>query len=78
VILVRDETNPDDVRSVAAAVELPVYVGSGVTPDNLARYQHADGFIVGSSVKHDGNWANVIDAARVKAVADAFAALPAR
>ena len=59
--------------SVAAAVGVPVYVGSGVTPDNLERYPHADGFIIGSSVKKDGHWANVLDAARVKAVADAFA-----
>lgn len=72
------ETDPNDVRSVSAAVQLPVYVGSGVAPDNLDRYMHADGFIIGSSVKRDGHWANVLEAGRVKAVVDAFTALPAR
>ena len=71
-------TDADDVRSVAAAVQLPVYVGSGVTHENLERYPHADGFIIGSSVKRDGHWANALEAARVQAIADAFAALPAR
>jgi uncharacterized protein len=73
------ETSPDDVRSVAAAVQLPVFVGSGVTPENLARYPHADGFIIGSSVKRDGHWANLLDASRVRAIVDGFRALaPAR
>ncbi len=71
-------TDADDVRSVAAAVRLPVYVGSGVAPDNIDRYPHADGFIVGSSVKRDGHWANLLEAARVRAIAAAFAALPER
>ena len=70
------ETDPADVRSVAAAVEIPTFVGSGVGPENLERYPHADGFIVGSSLKQGGHWANVIDRGCVKALADAFAALP--
>jgi len=69
------ETDPDDVRSVAAAVNLPVFVGSGVAPENLARYPHSDGFIVGSSVKREGHWANLLDAGRVREMADGFRAL---
>jgi len=69
------ETSPDDVKSVAAAVSLPVFVGSGVTAENIARYPHADGFIIGSSVKRDGVWSNPIDPARVAAIAKAFEAL---
>jgi len=72
------ETDPDDVRSVAAAVNVPTLVGSGVSPENLESYGHADGFIVGSSVKRDGHWANVLDATRVRAMVQAFAALDTR
>jgi membrane complex biogenesis BtpA family protein len=70
------QTAPDDVRSVAAAVCIPTFVGSGVTPSNIGQYPQADGFIIGSAVKRDGHWANAIDPQRVQAVAKAFAALP--
>lgn len=69
------QTEPDEVKAVAAAVGLPVFVGSGVTPENIAKYPQADGFIIGSSVKRDGHWANPIDRERVQAVAKAFKAL---
>jgi hypothetical protein len=70
------QTEPDDVRAVAAAVGIPTFVGSGVTPSNIVQYPQADGFIVGSAVKRDGHWANAIDPHRVQAMAKAFAALP--
>ena len=70
------QTEPDDVRSVAAALAFPTFVGSGVTPANIGQYPQADGFIIGSAVKRDGHWANAIDPQRVQAVAKAFAALP--
>jgi len=70
--------DPAEVAAVAGAVNLPVLVGSGVTPENLARYTTADGFIVGSAVKHDGCWSNPLDAVRVKAMALAFARLEPR
>ena len=69
------QTEPDDVRAVAAAVGIPVFVGSGVTPANIGQYPQSDGFIIGSSVKRDGHWANAIDPQRVQAVANAFVAL---
>lgn len=68
---------PADVDAVAAAVTLPVFVGSGLAPGNLARYAKAHGFIVGSSVKKGGRWSNALDRDAVKAVAAAFAALGA-
>lgn len=64
-----------EVQAVVAAVGIPVLVGSGVTAENLARYADADGFIVGSTVKHDGHWAGTLDPARVAAVVAARAAL---
>jgi uncharacterized protein len=67
--------DPADVLEVAAAVRTPVLVGSGLSPENLARYSAAHGFVVGSSVKQGGTWSNALDRAAVAAVAKAFAAL---
>jgi membrane complex biogenesis BtpA family protein len=66
---------PKDVHEVAAAVTVPSFVGSGVTPENISAYPHADGFIIGSAVKRDGHWANTVDPRRVEVVAKAFAAV---
>jgi len=66
---------PADVTDVTGAVHLPVLVGSGLAPGNLARYAAAHGFIVGSSVKRGGLWSNPLDRDAVKAIAAAFAAL---
>jgi hypothetical protein len=68
------EADPAEVAAVAGAVAVPVLVGSGLTPSNLERYRAAHGFIVGSSVKHDGLWSNPLDPTRVKAMAAAFRA----
>lgn len=72
------EADAAEVAAVSAAVPLPVLVGSGIDPANLARYAAADGFIVGSAVKHGGLWSNALDPDRVAAVARAFAKLPPR
>jgi membrane complex biogenesis BtpA family protein len=69
------ETAPAEVQAVATAVNIPTFIGSGLTPANISRYPQSDGFIVGSSVKRDGHWANPIDPQRVQAIAKAFAAL---
>ena len=69
-------TDPQDVWVVAEAVELPVIVGSGITPENLHEYAAADAFIVGSSVKQGGIWSEPIDPDRCAAMAEAFARLP--
>lgn len=65
-----------EVRDVSDAVSIPVLVGSGLSPDNLARFAAADGFIVGSWVKEGGVWSNALDPARVRTMANAFAELP--
>src|SRR5262249_43021505 len=69
-------TDPKEVRSVSQAVSIPTLVGSGITPENIRRYEGADGFIVGSSVKQDGLWSNPLDESRVRAVVRAFSKLP--
>ena len=70
-----EPASPQEVRDVAQAVRVPVLVGSGVTPANLARFPTAHGFIVGSSVKEGGVWCNPLDRNAVRALVGAFAEL---
>jgi len=68
----------NDVRDVRAAVGLPVAVGSGLTPDNLAAYWEAsDIFIVGSFLKRDGVWHNPVEPDRAEAFVAAAGELQA-
>jgi len=61
-------TAPDEVADVAAAVDLPVLVGSGVTPGNARSYPGARGLIVGSWVKKEGLWSEALDPERVRSM----------
>jgi len=54
-----------DVRTVKEHCNLPVFVGSGVTPDTAeSLWRHADGLIVGSWYKKGGLWSSPPDARR--------------
>lgn len=64
--------DPEEVQAVSGAVSVPTLIGSGISPENIARYRGADAFIVGSSVKSDGSWSGQLDAARCRAVVDAL------
>lgn len=56
-----------DVREAKSHCRLPVLLGSGVGPENVAEfYDAADGFIVGSYFKEGGFWANTVERARVE------------
>ena len=56
----------EDVREAKRHCHIPVLLGSGITVDNVADFfAEADGFIVGSSLKVDGHWANTVDSTRV-------------
>jgi uncharacterized protein len=68
-------TDAAEVAAVAGGIGLPTLVGSGVSPDNLAAYPLADGFIVGSWVKQGGVWSQPLDGERAQAVAAAFRVL---
>jgi membrane complex biogenesis BtpA family protein len=61
-------TSVEEVRQAkAAAGDTPVFVGSGVTADTIGDYlRHADGFIIGTALKHDGVVTNPVDAGRVR------------
>lgn len=57
----------EDVKTTWQATTLPVLVGSGITLENILNYWNfADGFIVGSWFKHNGNWKNPISEDRVR------------
>jgi predicted TIM-barrel enzyme len=60
---------PDDVAAVRRATTLPVWLGSGATPANVAALSaFADGFIVGSAFKAGGRWTGPVQASRVRAL----------
>jgi predicted TIM-barrel enzyme len=62
-----DAPRATDVNAVKAKCHLPVYLGSGVTTQNLRQfYRAADGFIIGSHFKTGGNWAGAVDKKRVE------------
>jgi membrane complex biogenesis BtpA family protein len=67
-----EPADPGEVEAVAGAVSVPTFVGSGITAENLSKFSKAEGLIVGSSIKHDGHWANPIDLERTRAVVRAF------
>jgi membrane complex biogenesis BtpA family protein len=68
-----------DVREAKSRCRLPVLLGSGVTPENVAEfYEDADGFVVGSYFKEGGLWSNTVERARVRRLADALRTLRAR
>lgn len=65
---------PEDVVSARRATDLPVLVGSGVTPEQLpSLFESADGAIVGSWIKRGGVWDGAIDAARCERLVRAAA-----
>lgn len=64
--------DPADVTAVSGAVGIPVFVGSGITPDNVAAFAAADGVIVGSAVKQRGDWRLPLDPVAAQRMADAF------
>jgi len=62
-----------ELREIEAAVDLPVLVGSGVTPDTIAAImQHAKGVIIGSWLKQDSVMEHPVDRSRVVKFMRAF------
>jgi predicted TIM-barrel enzyme len=55
-----------DVQEAKSHCGLPVFLGSGITANNIAEfYDTADGFIIGTAFKIDGRWSNGVDPQRV-------------
>ena len=66
------EADINDLRQ-AKEGKLPVFLGSGITKDNLENYfDHANGFIVGSFFKKDGLWSNELDFSKVDGLLGQF------
>jgi membrane complex biogenesis BtpA family protein len=64
-----DAASADEIETVRAATHLPLLVGSGVTPANVAGILAlTDGVIVASSLKRDGVWWNPVELGRVRAL----------
>jgi membrane complex biogenesis BtpA family protein len=69
-------TRPADLQRAKQAVNVPIVVGSGTSPDNLeSLWPYADAFIVGSFIKRDGLWSNPPDPARLKRFMDRVTSL---
>lgn len=66
---------PDDAARLRASLpEVPLVIGSGVTPHNIASFRaSADGAIVGTWAKQDGRVENPVDEARVRQLVEAIA-----
>jgi membrane complex biogenesis BtpA family protein len=61
------EASDADLHDVRRRCRLPLFIGSGVTTDNVAHYHPlADGFIVGSHFKREGRWSEPVDPRRVE------------
>jgi len=57
------------VREAKSYAKRPILIGSGTSADNVAAFlEHADGIIVGTSLKKDGVMQNEVDAGRVRAL----------
>lgn len=67
-----------DVSEAGSHCRIPVLLGSGVSPENVAEfYEAADGFIVGSYFKEGGLWSNAVEPARVRRMVEAVRGLRA-
>lgn len=72
-------TSPREVEEVARGTSLPVLVGSGLGPDQVADlFAVADGAIIGQWLKRDGRWWNPVDPHRVDQLMAAVAKVRTR
>jgi len=70
-----DAPDPADVVEARQRAKKPILIGSGADEKNIGAFlQHADGVIVGSSLKHDGVMEKAVDPARVRRFMDAVRA----
>jgi membrane complex biogenesis BtpA family protein len=61
--------DPERLGRVKRAVpDRPVYVASGISPENASLYPEADGFIVGTALKRGGKVENPVDPRRVQSL----------
>lgn len=64
-----------DLRAVRDASKLPILIGSGMNPENVGRLVPlADGFIVGSTFRNNGQYLERLDPERLCRFMEAFGA----
>lgn len=64
-----------ELRRVKKSARVPVLIGSGMTPENIAAFlPYADVFIVGSTFRKDGRFLGDLDPARLRRFVKAFRA----
>jgi membrane complex biogenesis BtpA family protein len=61
-------------RRARQVTSAPIFVGSGVTRENVAEYADAEGLIVGTALKEGGWVRNPVEEDRVRAIVDAWQA----
>ena len=71
--------SPAELRRVKKAAHVPVLIGSGMTPANIRTYYPlADGFIVGSTFRENGQFLGTLDPKRLAQFMKEFRALRKR
>lgn len=71
-----DAAQLGEVQTIRDATDLPLLIGSGVTPDNAGDLLSvADGVIVASTLKEEGVWWTPVSQAKVRAFMDVVDAL---
>ncbi|TKI04425.1 BtpA/SgcQ family protein [Martelella alba] len=67
-----DSATHEEIEEIRSATALPLLVGSGVTPENVAQIlSRTQGVIVASALKREGVWWNEVEPARVRHFMDA-------
>ncbi|SMD12068.1 hypothetical protein SAMN06297251_13110 [Fulvimarina manganoxydans] len=62
-----DAATVEEIDEIRSATDLPILVGSGATPDNIARILgQTEGVIVASALKEGGVWWNPVEQTRVE------------
>jgi len=61
-----------ELTEVLSRVNLPVWIGSGITANNISNYIKAQGWIVGSSLKKDNHWDNPLNPESLKRMVSSF------
>src|SRR5215469_3754942 len=65
----RDATHADEIQTIRKRTHLPVLVGSGLSVENAEELlERADGAIVGTSLKENGEWWGRVSVERVHAL----------
>lgn len=67
------EASLSEIEQAVNAVQIPVWVGSGITAENVAPYAKlAQGLIVGSYLKKGGKWDQPLDETRARTLVKVF------